>query len=194
MERGLSGLTGEGGVERVLRAAGGEAKEMASGNFGTKEVGMTEFLYGEVELAAATGIHARVFQRLRLKELKEGSDWKLSGQKVVYGKNALARALELATGEKVKKSGAIAGLPLNELERRCLLQISVATPPVTAIMARFFPNRHLIGATLADGKLIHVRVKSAKNFRRGMELPLRWNEGVQMFELARKLPRFPGRW
>lgn len=157
---------------------------------------MTEFLYGEIELAAATGIHARVFQRLRLKELKEGSDWKLVGQKVVYGKNGLAHALEHATGEKIKKNGAVAGLPLEELERRCLLPIPVDTPPQTATVERFFPNRQLLGVKLkeGDGALIHIRVNSAKNFRRGMELPLRWNETIQMFELARKLPRFPGRW
>lgn len=156
---------------------------------------MTDFLYGEIELAANTGIQARVFQRLRLDDLKEGSDWKFTtGQRVAYGKKGLALAVKLATGEDPEKKGGVAGITLDELCRRCLLPIPIEVPPVLASMYCFYPNRQLIGAKLASGQVVHIRVQTAKNFRRGMELQLRWNEADKMYELARKLPRFPGRW
>jgi hypothetical protein len=153
--------------------------------------GTSPFVHGELELAAASGIAQKNLARARQRHLREGEDWDLAGLQVAYSKNGLARVLEKVTGKPVEQ-GAIAGVPLLELEEKTRLTPANGDDQVMAKVARLYQNPHLLQIALPDGQLTNVRVKFSKNFRRGMEIPIVRTE--QGYELARRLPRFPGRW
>lgn len=176
------------------------------------------FEFGEMELAGVTGITQKKLAQKRVKKLREGEDWSLTpgdkgGLRVAYSSAGLVAILAAVTG-KVPSNGEIAGIRLSELENKTRVIAPVpqkeaaatttATRPNvrTAKVRRFFPNPYIIECELAKStsngegplELVIVRVKSAKNFRKGMEVPLRWDEQGKRYELARRLPRFSGRW
>lgn len=149
---------------------------------------MSEFLYGETELAEAAGLAAKHFQRARVKNLRQGTDWDLVALRVYYTKNATARVLELVTQRAV---------PAAELT--VLLEKSRLTDPkkngaaeIEATVSKFYLNPRLLGVKLPNGAMVNLRVRETKNFRLGMEVPVRATASGG-YELARKLPRFWGR-
>ncbi len=174
---------GEGGVSPSARRRQSHGRRLARGNFGAKEVGLT-YNFGEVELAAATGIHAGQFTRVR-KSLKQGLHWDLNKLRVAYSKNGAETVL---ASLKLTATEIATALAKADLEKK------TPAPPVTGCLTKFFANPRLIQVTLTDGTPVNVRVKNTLNLKRGMECPLRWLDAEQRFELARRLPRFPGRW
>ncbi len=71
---------------------------------------------------------------------------------------------------------------------------ALARPPLIGTVTNLYPNPHLLQVQLPGGALAHVRVKETKNFRRGMECPLSQTHIKDLYNLARRLPRFAGRW
>lgn len=160
---------------------------------------MSEFAHGELELARVTGIALKVLQKNR-KGLAQGVDWDLNKLRVAYSKKGLAAALEKISGAPVT-DGLIAGVALSELEEKTLLEkpaAGPAMPPMIGTVARLFPNPTLLAVTVSPAGdtafEIKVRVQHTKNFRRGMTVPLRLKADGQTYELARRMPRFPGKW
>lgn len=165
------------------------------------------FVYGEVELAGVTGIGVKVLQKKRGKKLRQGVDWDLAGLRVAYSAAGLVAILQAVTG-KEPVNGEIAGVRLTELEERTKLRLESSGekgrgpegPNVrTARVQRLFPNPYIIECLLEGSEtelpeVVVVRVKTSKNFRRGMEVPLRLDGGSGRYELARRLPRFAGKW
>lgn len=148
---------------------------------------MNAFLYRESALVDATGIALKVFQRSRMASLKQGEDWATEGLHVVYAKNGLAKILELATGEKWPAEKMAA------LEKRLTAPAPEKTAPVVeGKVCKFYPNPKLLGVQLPD-RLVNILVQTTKNFRRGMAVPIRCLPNDR-YELARRLPRFQGRW
>lgn len=193
--RGGSDLAGQGGE--------GGASHCQTEISTQRDLPPVLFEHGETELATATGIAAKVLQKIRQKKLRRGFDWELSSDlRVAYSRPGIVRLLELASGSQVQE-GAIAGVALGDLEERTRISgqapAAAATPPeelVSATVFKLFPNPHLIEVILDGGQHKLVRVRESKNFRRGMEVPLRLKPEAKPdgFELARRLPRFPGKW
>ncbi len=192
-----------------LRGGGGQTAP-GGGAGGGRPVGPREvldkgapFVHGEQELAEVTGIALKNLARTRTRQLRQGHDWQLNGVRVCYSRHGLAAVLEKITGAGVR-DGIIAGVRLSELEQKTRLEgagsAAAETPPAAAVVivqarvTRFFPNPHLLEATAIEGgRVVHVRVRETKNFRRGMVIPVQAGMGG-VYELARRAPRFPGRW
>lgn len=171
------------------------AREAAAGGgpVGESELlgkGVHAFCHGEGELAVATGIAQKMLARAR-RQLRQGLDWDLRAGLVAYSARGLVAVLEKVTG-KPAVDGVIAGVRIAELEKRVGTLGFQEDKPINGMVTRLYPNRHLLQVHLQDGTTVNVRVKDSKNFRRGMVLPLARSGGA--YELARRLPRFPGRW
>jgi hypothetical protein len=153
----------------------GDDDALAGGDFETKG----EFVYPESRLAEAVGILAGKLSPAR-KKMRQGVDWDFVGQHVVYS--------------RIGALGAVRALGLSFSESDLDSFFTQKKPALTVIVghvSRFFVNRIMMEVTLPSGK-VNVKVRLTKNFRLGMEVPIRENNGH--FELARRLPRFPGRW
>ncbi len=181
-------------AEGITRGGGGATGEGGGGGVAPTDIppensAQRVFLYGEVEVAAATGISVRQLQKSRQKNLRADVDWGLNGLRVAYSLSGLRLILEKLTGRPTQ------GDELEKLARQTLLPGMTAPDATTrAWVHKTFPNPFLLQVRLGDGSLQMLRVKETKNFRMGMEGPVRLNPPTQQFELARRLPRFPGRW
>ena len=179
------------GCRGWVAGGGPMAVPLGHGEFWAKGGRMSETLFGhgEVELAEATGVAVRHFQKMRAKNLRQGADWDLNGLRVAYAKNAVPRILDLVTGRAVPP-GELAEL----LEKSALNPAQKSAPEtVTATVRKFWMNPRLMQVELPGAVLVNVRVRSVANFLIGMQLPVRQVEGGA-WVVARKLPRFPGRW
>lgn len=110
--------------------------------------------------------------------------------------------------ERTRIGHCVAALPITPLKKRgpdvqtkegAKGAPAKASVEVIGTVRRFFPNPFIIEVEIAipgtaTPRLAMVRVKSAKNFRRGMEVPLRLDVKSGRYELTRRLPRFPGKW
>ena len=147
--------------------------------------GQRGFEFGESEIAQKTGIALKLLAKIRRKNLTQGEDWDFANLRVAYSKTGLAALLEKITGAPVTA----------ELENATRLTNGhdPAEPQgVIGTVKKFYFNPRLIGVEV-NGQLQPVRVRESKNFELGMEVPLKPAPGGR-FELARKCPRFPGRW
>ncbi len=161
----------------------------------TEEIsGKGAFVFSEHVLAQATGLPPRTLQKNRVKKLARATHWEVVTSVVAYSADGLALALELATGKKIA-DGSIAGIVIADLEKLCRIPdpADVVPPPapVEGKVVRFYPNGHLIGIQLPD-RLVNIVVRSTANFRKGMTVPVR--PAGNGWELARRAPRFFGRW
>ena len=77
------------------------------------------------------------------------------------------------------------GLPGDELPRSEGVQSAV-------VVKAYAKNRRLLAVTIADTAM-RVRVKNNQNFVKGMVIPVRHVNG-DLYELARRCPRWRGRW
>lgn len=146
------------------------------------------FEYGEAELAQALGVATKHFQRQRVKNLRQGVEWELVNLRVAYAKNGAARILELVAPTAIT-APELALL----LEKSRLKSGEKNGGEIEAVVCRFYLNPRLMQVTLPNAAKVNVRVKETKNFRVGMEVPVRPLDNGG-YELARKLPRFAGRW
>jgi hypothetical protein len=143
------------------------------------------FEHSEERVAARLGIAQKRLAKVRLQRLKAEEDWRLIAAEVAYRKNGLARLLD--------------ALELDALVNLDDLAVETRPAPsagalVEGKVAKFFINRHLLGVALGDGNLVHVRVKDREKFRLGMLVPIQQEPGDSIYTLARKEPRFVGRW
>lgn len=141
----------------------------------------------ERNLAATTGIDREMLKVAR-ESLEKGADWDLVKGMVVYTAAGIQRLME-ALGV----AGAITDAELDAIMAWLPPEPEEATKKtVSASFLRRFRSPHHIGALL-DGREVTVRVRDSKNFRAGMEIPIR-EMTPGYFELARRCPRYRGRW
>jgi hypothetical protein len=151
------------------------------------------FRHGEAALATVTGLHPLALAEARKKTARQGTHWALVKNRVAYSEAGVRLVVEFLTGPI--EDEAIAGVPVAEVLLRSLLEELAPSPvpPVMGAVCAFYVNRQLIGVRLPDSTVVNVRVATAQNFVRGMEVPLK-PLGEGRYELARKLPRTPGKW
>lgn len=146
------------------------------------------FTYGEAQLAEVTGLHEKNLRRVRAQSLRQNDHWKLREQHVVYSAVGAQLVIEKLLGRDMTPEelrAALAGSKLAEVIEKL--------PPLIGKVSKLWPNPWLMQVELPSGRFVNIRVKTSKNFRRGMEVPLRINKRNN-YELDRRLPRFPGRW
>jgi hypothetical protein len=161
---------------------------LGNGNFWAKGVSVSQpqFQYGEMELAAAAGVAVKHFQRARQKNLRQGADWDLVHLHVSYTKTGAGEVLRLVLGDDKCPAGFLDRITPESGQKTGALETD-------GIVKRFFMNPHLVAVQLPGNAVVNIRVKSTANLRVGMIVPVR-EAGPGRYELAKKLPRYPGRW
>lgn len=164
---------------------------------------MSQFVYVESLIAEACGVDRKYFKSVRESTLESGRHWDLASNRVVYTLDGVRLALE-ALGV-VDGDGAEA--TINRV--RAAAHVCTLNPTPTAVekyggphtltydleshkTSKRWKNPHMLAAKY-QGVQVQVRVKDKKNFRPGMELPCHWVHH-DFWKLARKCPRWPGRW
>lgn len=146
---------------------------------------MPDFPYLESEAAELSGLPLKKFAAARVRHLKQGIHWDLDGSQVAYCPEGLLAVIEQITG---KNTGG-------ELVLKFAQKTTAPAEKLSAKVTRIYPNPHLLEARLEDtGELIRVRCRTTKNFRIGMELPVQTSGMAGIYDLARRLPRYGGRW
>ncbi len=146
------------------------------------------FVHGESELAEVTGLHEKKLREKRSRHLRQGQHWEICAQHVAYTPAGAQLVIEAVLGRELTPEELGAALDGSRLA-----VAKPAVPTLTAKVVKTWPNPWLLTVELPEGQPVNIRVKNSKNFRRGMECPVRLNNQGQ-YELARRLPRYPGRW
>jgi hypothetical protein len=154
-----------------------------------------EFPYEEKRVRFVLGLNKDAAWALRQRFLKNG-DWIIHKKRVLLSAAALERLLAATGLSDPKKNGGASC--------SSILQGIQPLPPVTAtlrVVRADLTNQHILLACPADQDpwrpttTVRVRVKSAANFKTGMELPAQLVPGhVDLYDLARALPRRKGAW
>lgn len=190
-------LVAPGGEGVPPKAAGGASDDHGSGPEGNSEpMGQSPFRHGEAEMARLTGLHPTALATARKNASREGADWALVKNRVAYTEAGVRVVVEFLTG--TIEDDLLAGVPLAEVMQQTLLEelrpVTEPVPTVKGVVCAFYLNRQLIGVRIEGGKeVVNVRVATAQNFTRGMEVPLKKTADGR-YELARKLPRTYGKW
>lgn len=138
------------------------------------------FEFEEGRLALALGLPDTLLQGAR-KKTRPKSDWLLVDNTVMYSAAGLRRVVELAIGD-----ADLSPDQWQDLEKKARRPLPASA--LNTIVARTFPNPHLVELTLPDKTAIRVRVQSSKALRPGMPLKVsRLPDGS--YELAQRLPR-----
>ena len=152
---------------------------------------MDECTIVERELAAELGISHNQLKGLRAQHLQETADWRLVQGFVCYTPKARAKVMA-ALGLKITQPKKRPPAPEGNV--RALLPAKSATSLAVqlATIVGLTKNRHIVMADLGPER-IRIRVKASRNFRKGMEAPVRLLED-NLYELACRCPRRSGRW
>ncbi|MBM4165239.1 MAG: hypothetical protein FJ222_12485 [Lentisphaerae bacterium] len=160
------------------------------------------YVHVEREVAEKLGLSRATIRAVREKVLVRGRDYDLEGGAVKYTDAGLQR-VELEVGAKT----AAPSTTPSPAENRRGGEGQDSPPPASkapegtlrddfspqeAVVVRGFRNLRLIQAEIA-GRLVRVRVRNSVNFVKGMRIPVRLLNG-DLYELARRCPRWRGRW
>ena len=182
---------------------------------------MKRFEFEESEAAVAAGVSRDRFKEARLKHLKKGKGYELVRGRILLTAAGLKRVLKVLgvsgnSRENSRTPGGKVEVPVELGAARVEAPTAdsgaknATTPPYlavvpyagpnkglrTLVVCKFWKNTRLVGARPpGGGAIVRVRVKSNKNFVRGMEIPVLPVPGRPgLFELARRCPRSRGRW
>jgi CRISPR/Cas system CMR subunit Cmr4 (Cas7 group RAMP superfamily) len=144
------------------------------------------FEHTEDEIVRRLGVSREALRVLR-PHFKENEDWKKERRAVVWSE----KGVELMT----------AYLALNNAKEAGKIMESVFAKPApveqkNAVIQRVFLNNQRFMEAVAGELTIIVRVRTNKNFIRGMELPMEQlkNCGGNMWDYVGRLPRGRGIW
>jgi len=153
------------------------------------------FEHWELHVAKRVGLTKDEIREVRRRSLTEGVHWVTHKKRTVYsalGVQTLEQALE------VNGESDVAGTRLSDTGEA----ESTVKKPETKILKVFrngLKHSQIIEAHFPDKdpadvrNRVRVRVRSDKNFIKGMEIPV-WELQPGLYELARACPRARGRW
>lgn len=150
---------------------------------------MSESLfYYEAKLSEKLGLERNIIGYARSTGIlkKESGHWAMHGRDVVLSEDGvltLMQHLELQDLPELSDCLVVSGPEKKE----GLEELAVV---------RLYPNRNLLQAKNAAGELVNVRVAENKNFRPGMKLKAQppKPDGLAMYRLEGRCPRYPGRY
>lgn len=166
------------------------------------------YLHVERDLAEKFGLSHDVVKDARAAHLQRGADWDLIKGLVTYSEAGRAKILR-ALGVQDEPVAATT-LPASDPAATATDSAANIEPAATPgeknaenqpahgevrelAFVKRVSNRRTVLARTAGGASAWVRVSDSSNFRPGMVLPARYLERDQ-WELARKAPRYPGKW
>ena len=169
------------------------------------------FPFMENHVRARLGIGKDEIRSLRQDHLAKGADWLLKKKRIwlaPLGVEKLLAAKQLSPGQP----GPNAQTP-NADDDEALKAGRAKTPdpqkmapqkapePVTLKMVRATRNPHIIlccaeaDSAIQPKKMVRVRVRDSKNFKRHMTLPATLvADYTDLYDLARACPKKPGQW
>lgn len=163
-----------------------------------------DFTLEEGQLSAELGLARPKVRALRTDELVHGTDWKSIGGLVRYsraGWEKLRRAVGLAAGEPAAPPPA----PAKDLAPKPAVGATAGaghplpTEPLRhgdvrdLVVVRIYPtNKRILLARLGESE-VRVRLGDNRKFTKGMTLPAKFLE-ADLWELARRAPRYKGKW
>ena len=158
------------------------------------------FPHEENQVRRRMGLSRDVMRALRQEKLAPASDFTVHKKRVWLSAAAAARLLGMADA-KVKKTCCGKGTVDGGAVKTAVAKKAPPGPVALRVVRCDLRNRHLILACPADQDAdrpkttVRVRVRSAENFKRRMELPAVLVEGhTDLYDLARGLPRKRGKW
>lgn len=145
----------------------------------------------EKQMAVALGIPLRSLREIRKKMLAE-KDWRREGRAVVLNPAGIKKLEEML--ELKKKAGEPANEDAVKPQRKGEGKgLGLEGEELTGRVAKIWHSKaRVLGVEIA-GELLKVRVRTCEKFLLGMEIPIR-KIGPDMWELARALPRWRGKW
>ena len=175
------------------------------------------FIHAEQDLADALGIPQKKLRVLRQDELDATRDWSHVGAQVRYSEEGRAKLLGLLKADLPSPHSAPNAAASRAKNFVPVLALAPVEAPgdggvalaahTLAVLTRPFPgdvemltcvkcyrpNIRKLEAKRADGAIVLVRVRDNRNLRPGMAMKCRYGDG-RIWELAQRLPRFPGKW
>lgn len=155
------------------------------------------FTVKEKDLAVHLGVPRETLKQLRHDFFVDGKDYILKDRAIFLSDPAAYKAARFATGEKLpepenEKNGA-PPVSLPDSARR-LLPAS-AGAPITRIgkVQHRCKNTHIV-LVKSLGELVRMKVRHNRKFVPGMEVPMKLIEEPDLYELARNMPRYVGKW
>lgn len=148
----------------------------------------------EAHVRAQVGLGKDELRPIRNGRLKEGEHWSTVGRNIAYSPEGLAelqRVLKISPAEKdagpAHGSNAQRGEPVKP--EVITLRVFRTGLKNARVIEAYYPTHD----PADPGNRVTVRVRHAKNFTRGMEIPvIKLRDGL--YELARACPRTKGKW
>jgi hypothetical protein len=157
-------------------------------------------MISENDAAAALGCSREYLRDLRKNALERDKHWTMKAREVVLtpeGVEAVREHIMLNCGsEKVAVDGVVtAKIAVGAALAGILERAGKGADEIEVTVKRMVTNPRIVLADTEDGEEVRVAVRSSKNFRPGMVVPVRAVDAASgMYELARACPRYPGRW
>lgn len=175
--------------------------------FLTKGVQVDKLEFTERNVATEIGLSSEAIRELRLKYLDPEEDWALVRGLVRYTKKArdiLLTAVRIPPAEAPSVAPAGAEAPTQSEAAETLRAIgpggawTILEDPrpwrPAEVTGRYKNRRVFLARLLVEPfTIVTVRVRDSEKFLVGMEVPVRAID-VNLYELASRLPRWPGRW
>jgi len=142
----------------------------------------------ESELSKKLGITRESIAGHRKRNLNKGKDWRKAGRVIVYTQEGAERLMD------------VVGCVISTDEKETLTEQNKSkNEEILTFIQGGFPNKRIIKAKRKNGELVMVRVKTSENFRPTDHLgnPMTFPadlDGGNVWNIARSLPRWPGKW
>ena len=156
--------------------------------------------YEESQVRHRLGLGRDEMRALRRAHLAPFTDFTLYKKRVYLSAAAVTRLLGMADAKLKKSCGSAMAGDGGGVKSELAKKAAPAVVPLRVVRADL-RNRHLILCCPAGEDpdrpqtTVRVRVRSAENFTRRMELPAVLAEGHRdLYDLARPLPRKRGKW
>jgi hypothetical protein len=166
----------------------------------------------EQDLAETLGVARETLRDMRQKELRKGEHWRLEGGQVVLSAAGEAKIRARIGLAAAPGAGEADGMPAPAPAGSASL---AGKQTARVRVCRMFRNPRVVGAALGCrllgencvhlrrcpeqmaeakcGTMVRLKMRTAQKLRPGMDCMAR-QIGGDLWELAQRLPRWPGRW
>jgi hypothetical protein len=159
--------------------------------------------YAERNVAAEIGLTGEAIRELRAKHLTKDEDWALERGLVRYTKKGREKILAAVLIPPTDAPSAPPSKPEADEAtetpapgpRGAWTLLEDQRPWMPATVEQRYHNKKVFVARLEvePFTIVTVRVRDSEKFTVGMRVPIRAIEG-NLYELASRLPRWPGKW
>ena len=139
----------------------------------------------EKSLSKKLGICKDYVTAYRKESLEEGVDWKKAGRVIVYTPEAVERLMGIV---------GMGVVPPDEKKALTREPERKDKEEILTVVKHNLANKNMMVAQRANGEIVRVRVRTAKNFLPNMTFPATREKGSGVWLCTRSLPRWLGKW